>query len=147
MKRIFFIAVLGMACFFGRCDAQCTTQPGYQCITNETADKIAVMKGDYDKAQILIADLQQKIKDIDVALAARDREIAKHEKLADLDVSIEAKQQSMLALLRDEIKDYIDEVAHLKKQLGQGKGKMEKILGVLKILYYVAATAAVAVGL
>ncbi len=151
MRRITFIFILAFLLLlsFGKCDAQigCTTQPGYQCITNETADKIKIMKIDYDKAQILIADLQQKIKDSDLSAALKDSLIARYTKLADLDTGIEAKQQAMLSLLRDEIKDYEDEVARLKKQLGQGKGKLEKLLGVLKIGYYVLAGAAIVIGL
>lgn len=106
----------------------------------EVADKYKAALDTIDALKIQVAAMSQ-------AIADRDAKISKMAALGDIDTVMEAKLRAMAQDLRDEIKDYEDEVAHLKKQLLQGKSRTDKILGILKVGYYILAGAAIVIGL
>jgi hypothetical protein len=125
----------------------CTTQAGYVCISQETADKAFALVDKYKIANDTIAALKEQVATLEVSVKDRDDLIAKIKAFGVIDDQIHAKEVQLRSVLESMVTIQNDIIDRLHKQLTGGKTKTQKFLDFLKTAYYVLAGGAIIAGL
>lgn len=146
MKRI----ALGIFCvllFALSANAQCTTQPGFVCISQEAANRAASVVEKYNAALAVIAAFEVERGANATKDAAKDALIAKLREIGEVDNLIHAKEAEMRKLYEQVIAMYQGVVEKLEKRLNAGKSGFAKFMDAVKTIGYILSGIALGRGL
>jgi hypothetical protein len=138
MKRLIIITVLSLT-FAGASYGQCSTQAGFVCLPQETANKALTAITALVEAKDAIAKLMAAQGASDAAIASAMRVIEDYKQLDIINGMMIVKYKQMVELYEKTITLYAGLVEKLTKEINKPKTGWAKFLDIIKTVATLAA--------